>query len=909
MESDEDYSEEEDYLEPLRRQITGCLSGIHSAGSFATSDNNVEHIHPGLTVKGVGPIRLPLSHDDAQALIKVSLRAPFGKGRNTLVDETVRKTWEIDGKELSFENEKWDDWLKGVLGKVSEGLGIPGDGSNVQAELYKLLVYEEGAFFKPHKDTEKTHNMFGTLVICLPSQHVGGGVRLIHGKEETVLETDKGSAYGVSYLAWYSDVSHEVLPVQSGYRLVLTYNLAHTGIKHQPSATVLDMEQSRIGQMLDKWSSMKDRPQFMCYALRHKYTAAHLQLANLKGDDYYRCFQLDQACQSNGHFCVLLSRMKLTVTRINDEDEYDDSAQEELRLEGVVTLQGFKLRDALKISDTNLVPSNLYDDRQHDEQWGGEHLGNQHAEISQVYRDTVALIAPRDIVTQLLLGRGHKLEQYWTFLQRLLTGIEDEDSDERSLFCEMLVQTCQNHIQARYPTSSDKDRHMGFTALASLRFEDFDMAMAALDAVTDSFDTYTFESIGQLGFQRTKEFVTEAFSRMSKLHLVDRGLRAFRSGVSKAAQPDTTRKSGDAVHKWAVATLRTALDSIKKVSAKDAGAVVQIMAAYEDKPLWKRVDAFIGRFLAEATFLGALLSEVLCYSRTGEKATKSHTVVEHLVPLILDRAISYFRLEQFSSFSKRWEPAMDHPFSLWPGTPDAEKGKKDAAVVASLYRLLAEDDLDKAAQLLEKIADDTRSVKEDDLNRFIIPLLREMIDVTALQPAEASRFYRQIITTYSERVVQKEPPKPQDWSQPDAFKPCWNKCEYCSLVQEFLMDPSKEEQVFAVPAENYYSLTQHWSYHCERTLEEKGKIYEIRVRKTLGEWEKAHKSWGERAGPAQSKLRSLPEAPLRQYLGDGEYEDLMDLRIVKVPTGGDVTMTTTATTPAKAGKGSSSHTK
>jgi len=44
--------------------------------------------------------------------------------------------------------------------------------------------------------------MFGTLIVYLPGRHTGGGIRLIHGKEERVLETDKWSSYGVSYLAW-----------------------------------------------------------------------------------------------------------------------------------------------------------------------------------------------------------------------------------------------------------------------------------------------------------------------------------------------------------------------------------------------------------------------------------------------------------------------------------------------------------------------------------------------------------------------------------------------------------------------------------------------------------------------------------------------------------------------------------
>jgi hypothetical protein len=107
-----------------------------------------------------------------------------------------------------------------IIQIVSEDLGVQCGAGTVYAELDKLLVYEEGAFFAPHKEyvgdkaphsrrlltfpysKEKAKNMFGTLVVCLPSEHVGGGVRLTHGKEERVLETDNCSSYGVSYLAW-----------------------------------------------------------------------------------------------------------------------------------------------------------------------------------------------------------------------------------------------------------------------------------------------------------------------------------------------------------------------------------------------------------------------------------------------------------------------------------------------------------------------------------------------------------------------------------------------------------------------------------------------------------------------------------------------------------------------------------
>ena len=81
---------------------------------------------------------------------------------------------------------------------------------------------------------------------------------------------------------------------------------------------------------------------------------------------------------------------------------------------------------------------------------------------------------------------------------------------------------------------------------------------------------------------------TEAFSRISKLHLVDRRLRAFRSGIPSADQPDASKTSEDAVYQWAVDTLCEALNSITEVLPKDAGAVVRIMDTYEDERLWKR---------------------------------------------------------------------------------------------------------------------------------------------------------------------------------------------------------------------------------------------------------------------------------------------------------------------------------
>ena len=64
--------------------------------------------------------------------------------------------------------------------------GLGADGT-VEAELYKLLVYEPGGFFLEHRDTEKVGGMFATLIVVLPSEHEGGELVVAHQDREAIL--------------------------------------------------------------------------------------------------------------------------------------------------------------------------------------------------------------------------------------------------------------------------------------------------------------------------------------------------------------------------------------------------------------------------------------------------------------------------------------------------------------------------------------------------------------------------------------------------------------------------------------------------------------------------------------------------------------------------------------------------
>lgn len=71
--------------------------------------------------------------------------------------------------------------------------------------------------------------MFGSLVIVLPFTHKGGNLLLRHRGREFNFDgsalLQDSSVPSVAYAAFFGDVEHEVLPVESGNRVTVTYNI------------------------------------------------------------------------------------------------------------------------------------------------------------------------------------------------------------------------------------------------------------------------------------------------------------------------------------------------------------------------------------------------------------------------------------------------------------------------------------------------------------------------------------------------------------------------------------------------------------------------------------------------------------------------------------------------------------
>ena len=103
---------------------------------------------PALRVEGISAqIGLPLTEAQAKAITEKCSQAPFGRGERTIVDTSVRRTWQLDPSQFDIRNPKWLPSMQHLLNPISTALGCD-VAQEVSCELYKLLLYEPGGFFK-----------------------------------------------------------------------------------------------------------------------------------------------------------------------------------------------------------------------------------------------------------------------------------------------------------------------------------------------------------------------------------------------------------------------------------------------------------------------------------------------------------------------------------------------------------------------------------------------------------------------------------------------------------------------------------------------------------------------------------------------------------------------------------------
>jgi predicted 2-oxoglutarate/Fe(II)-dependent dioxygenase YbiX len=395
-------------------ELAELLSTVQRPGDFFAS-GRLELLPPRLTVDGVGQIALPLLPVQAEQLIALAERAPYGRGAATIVDTSVRRTWQIGPDRVRLDGKHWQATLDGAVALAAEGLGVD---EPVSAELYKLLIYDKGSFFVRHRDTEKAPGMFATLVLALPSLSSGGELVVRHKEREARLDLANDDPSEMAFAVFYADCVHEVLPITAGCRATLIYNLVRKSKGGALGPPSYERETARAKALLEEWGNGKtapedDVPEKVIYPLEHAYTLAELDFANLKGVDAAVAALLKSAAPHAGcdlHLALVSIEESGSAdyndsyrSRYRGSDDDDDEFEAGEVFERFEYLTEWRRADrepvalgAIPIEEGEVSPPDALQDMKPDEEHFHEATGNAGASFERTYRRAALVLWPSE---------------------------------------------------------------------------------------------------------------------------------------------------------------------------------------------------------------------------------------------------------------------------------------------------------------------------------------------------------------------------------------------------------------------------------------------------------------------------------------------------------------------------------
>ena len=171
-----------------------------------------------------------INYDDLQTL---AVQSPFGKGKETVIDTSVRNGFEISAERMTWQFESEGELRKSTdkeVGQIFQTAlpGVPATNErNTTVKLYKLHLYRVGGFFDTHVDTVHADNHIATQILVLPSLHKGGELHVMHDGREIVFDSSEAKVDPLCVThscSFFTDCEHKVKPVTQGLRAILQFD-------------------------------------------------------------------------------------------------------------------------------------------------------------------------------------------------------------------------------------------------------------------------------------------------------------------------------------------------------------------------------------------------------------------------------------------------------------------------------------------------------------------------------------------------------------------------------------------------------------------------------------------------------------------------------------------------------------
>lgn len=165
----------------------------------------------------------PISNSDCESyLLTESSPAYFGKNDEAVLDVEYKDAQVIQRHSFlsNFDPNDYD-----ILDTIQTQMGE--NAHNIKFVKDKLNIYSTNGHFKVHKDTPRTPDMIGTLVVCFPCEFTGGDL-VLYTNPPVTFKFDNKSKNTFQWCAFYGDIDHEVETVTSGHRITLTFLINKT---------------------------------------------------------------------------------------------------------------------------------------------------------------------------------------------------------------------------------------------------------------------------------------------------------------------------------------------------------------------------------------------------------------------------------------------------------------------------------------------------------------------------------------------------------------------------------------------------------------------------------------------------------------------------------------------------------
>ncbi|CAG8012473.1 unnamed protein product [Penicillium nalgiovense] len=719
-----------------------------------------------------------------------------------------------------------------------------------------MLIYEKGAMFKPHTDTEKAPGMFATLVIGLPSPFEGGEVAVKHQGKKMILTTLQ---HGFSYVSWYSDVVHEVLPVRSGYRWVLTYNLCIDPSRPCPTACLRTDEARHLHRILKAWLNQNTREErklsHAYYRLDHEYTQANISPNALKGRDLASVHLLKEISNDLNLEIFLAVIVKRQMGSCRYHDHYSRKSY-----------------------------------RSYKPYYGNIYFGNYDA-VAIVPRDSIAhflkVSTEKDALYISSDRQGNKASVIG-YLAKSLVHTPDDQFLIKTLkdLCREVWTVSESEPPGSYrpPRIVLPEAVITKVLQAAIISKDQDFVKDAMDRHEGnlSLDLFTWaqEQIvaGLITFDTIKNSVLRAILTFPVLWKRQVAVNDF--VPPNESMSDDVRSFVQRVHNKILEMIPQ-----QDLGRQDGHAMVDMIPGYHDfSYLSSRVAPLVEARLSAISFMFAFLSRLDQRTTEGAFPTEDGTnLYKQVAKLFVDkidvRTLTGDGDERSAAKAARLAYFIQEPRPASLPKSSVVTHEILATFFSTLVRTTSDSD-SIVGILSRRICSRAPAIEASTFHSLWLPFLHALVRVCKANSIPTSmpdyqQIFAAILKAYINNYVGERPSHDGNYVRP-TVRHC---CADCSSLNRFLNDPAQTVGRFSVNQNRRQHLHRRLDaagVDCTHETERIGSPQTLIVTKSFRHHERVFAAWGRRKAEARVKLREFNKRDLTAWFGE-EYEGLMGM--------------------------------